>query len=149
MKKTIFLIAALLTTSVTFAQTAAPAATAAMEPQALATAFFKAIEAEDAGAMANITTDDFAIVSFDGQVADRDLLSQGLSGGFLVVETAPANNLRVRMYNGTTAIVFGDSKFKGSLQGANFNTNASFTVTCIKMPNGWKIASTQLSGVPQ
>ena len=143
MKRLVFAAITLLTTSGLFAQTAAPAAT---EPAGLATAMMKALEAEDASAIAAITTDDFTIVSFDGQTADRDLLGQGLSGGFLVVETAPANNVRSRQYNGNTAIVTGDSKFKGSLQGTNFNANIVFTVTCVKMANGWKVANLQLSG---
>jgi ketosteroid isomerase-like protein len=141
MKKALLLAATLLTTTSLFAQTAAPA-----DPAGLATAFFKAMEAEDASAIAAITTDDFAIVSFDGQTADRDLLGQGLSSGFLIIETSPANNLRSRSYNDDAALVTGDSKFKGSLQGTNFNVNAVFTVTCVKQNNGWKIASVQLSG---
>ncbi len=144
MKKTIFLLGALLTTSLAFAQTTA--STTTQEPQALASAFFKALEKEDAPALAGITTDDFAIVSFDGQTADRDLLGQALSGGYLVVETAPANNLRSRTYNGNTTIVTGDSTFKGSMQGANFNNSIIFTMTCVKVGTGWKIASAQLSG---
>lgn len=143
--KRVFFAAAILfiTTTGAFAQTAAPAAN---EPAGLATAMMKALEAEDASALSSLTTDDFTIVSYDGQTADRDLLSQALSGGFLVVETAPANNVRSRQYNGNTAIVTGDSKFKGSLQGTNFNSNVVFVVTCVKMNNGWKIANLQLSG---
>ena len=136
----------LLTASVAFAQTPAPAAP---EPQALATTFFKALEAEDVATLANITTDDFAIVNFDGQVADRDLLGQGLVGGFLVIETASATNLRTRTYNTDMAIVTGDSSFKGSLQGGNFKATVSFTVTCVKVATGWKIAGAQLSGAGQ
>jgi ketosteroid isomerase-like protein len=142
MKKVAFILGVLFTTSGAIAQTAAPAPG---EPTALAQAFFKAMEAEDGAAIAAITTDDFAIVSFDGQVADRDLLGQGLSGGFLNLETATATNLRTRTY-GTTALVLGDSKFKGSLQGTNFNTNVVFTITCVKNGDKWKIAAAQLSG---
>ncbi len=142
MKKTTFLLGTLLVTSVAFAQTAPTA----QEPQALATAFFRALENEDAAAINGITTDDFAIINFDGQTADRDLLGQGLSGGFLILETAPANNLRSRIYNGNMAIVTGESAFKGSLQGNNFNNKTLFTVTCVKMGTNWKIASAQLSG---
>ncbi len=144
MKKVAFVLGILFTTSLAMAQTAAPVA-APGEPTALAQAFFKAMEAEDGAAIAAITTDDFAIVSFDGQVADRDLLGQGLSGGFLNLETATATNLRTRTY-GTTALVLGDSKFKGSLQGTNFNTNVVFTITCVKNGDKWKIAAAQLSG---
>jgi ketosteroid isomerase-like protein len=144
MKKTIFLLGTLLTTSLAYSQTTA--STTPQEPQALASAFFKALEKEDAAAIAGITTDDFAIVSFDGQTADRDLLGQALSGGYLIVETASAINLRSRTYNGNTAIVSGDSKFKGSVQGTNFDNNVIFLVTCVKMGTGWKIASAQLSG---
>lgn len=143
MKRVLIAAFTVLTAAGAFAQTAAPATN---EPAGLATAIMKALEAEDASALAAITTDDFTIVSFDGQTADRDLLSQGLSGGFLVVETAPANNVRSRQYNGDTAIVTGDSKFKGSLQGTNFNANIVFVATCVKMNNGWKVANLQLSG---
>ncbi len=149
MKKTILLLCGWLTASVAFAQMPAAPAAPTSEPQALATAFFKALEAEDVPALTSITTDDFAIVNYDGQVADRDLLGQGLGGGFLVVETATTSNLRTRTYNNDTAIVTGESAFKGSLQGTNFKTTASFTVTCVKGATGWKIASAQLSGAGQ
>ncbi|MEZ0612134.1 nuclear transport factor 2 family protein [Fibrella sp. WM1] len=142
MKKMLFLVGTLLTTAGAFAQTTAA------EPAGLATAFCKAIEAEDAAALTAITTDDFTITSFDGQTADRDLLSQALSGAYLVTETMPANNIRSRTYNGNTAIVTGDSKFKGALQGTNFNANVVFIATCVKVGNNWKIASFQLSGMP-
>ena len=144
MKKVIFALGILLTTSLAMAQTATPAA---KDPTALAQAFFKAMEAEDAATISSLTTDDFTIISFDGQVADRDLLGQGLGGGFLVLETATANNLRSRNY-GSTTLVLGDSKFKGSLQGTNFNTSASFMITYVKTGDNWKIANAQLSGLP-
>lgn len=145
MKKTILFLGTLLLTSVALAQTNTSASAIAQDPQALASAFFKAMEGEDGAAITAITTDDFAIVNFDGQIADRDLLSQALSGGYLVVEKSPANNLRSRTYNGDTAIVSGDSTFKGSLQGASFTNDVVFTVTCVKVGSNWKIASTQLS----
>lgn len=146
MKKTIFLLATLLVTSIGFAQTTAPASTTTQEPQALASAFFKAMEDEDGTAITKITTDDFVLVSFNGQTADRDLLGQALGGGYLTLEKAPATNLRSRTYNGDTAIVTGDSTFKGNLQGTNFTSDVVFTVMCVKTATGWKIASAQLSG---
>ncbi|MEZ0485813.1 nuclear transport factor 2 family protein [Fibrella aquatica] len=142
MKKAILLLGTLMTASLTHAQTTP----VTQEPQPLVSAFFKAMESEDAATVAALTTDDFAIVNFDGQIADRALLSQGLTAGILVVETSPATNLSTRTYNGNTAIVTGNSSFKGTLQGENFNADVVFTVSCVKMANGWKIAAAQLSG---
>ena len=144
MKKTIFLLGTLLTASVSFAQITATAPV--QEPQAMASAFFKAFENEDAASIDKLTTTDFAIINFDGQIADRDLLDQALGGGFLVVEKASIANLRSRAYGDNTAVVTGESTFNGSLQGTNFSSKGVFTVTCVKQGADWKIASAQLSG---
>ena len=144
MKKTIFLLGALLTTTLSFAQTTDTAS--AQESQTVTSAFFKALENEDVATISKLTTADFAIINFDGQVADRELLGQALGGGFLVVDKASASNLRSRTYGDNVTVVTGGSTFSGNLQGGNFSSNAVFTVTCVKQGTDWKVASAQLSG---
>lgn len=119
------------------------------DPTAVATAFYKAMLDEDAGAMDKLTTDDFLIVNFDGQTADKSLLSQALTGGYLVVETGTASNMsKPRMYGNAAALITGNWKQKGSLQGAAFANEVFFTVVCAKTGDVWKIANVQFSALP-
>ncbi|MBC8153098.1 MAG: nuclear transport factor 2 family protein [Bacteroidetes bacterium] len=138
----IFLLLTSLTTGA-FAQ-----ATTDQDPAGVTTAFFKAMLEEDAGAIDKLLTDDFMIVNNDGQTADKSLLGQALSGGYLVVDTGAASNVsKPRIYNSDAAVVTGNWKQKGSLQGQAFSNELVFTVLCAKTGSTWKIANVQFSTV--
>ncbi len=116
----------------------------------MTTAFFKAMLDEDAGSIDKLATDDFMIVTNEGTTADKSLLMQGLSGGYLTIETGATSNVaKPRIYNTNAAVVTGNWKQKGSLQGAAFNSEVIFTVVCAKMGNDWKVANVQFSSVPK
>jgi len=125
-----------------FAQTATDPT---QDPSGATTALFKALLDEDGAKMNAITTDDFSITNSDGQTADRDLMGQALSGGYLVVDAAAATGTKARMYNNDAAVVSGTSKFKGNLQGTAFDSEVVFTALCVKQGAGWKVASLQFS----
>jgi hypothetical protein len=144
MKKLLVLAVTLLLSAPLFAQTA-PATDPTQDPSAATMALFKAMLDEDSGKLNAVTTDDFNVVNFDGQIADRDLMGQALGGGFLVVDAATPSGTKARMYNNDAAVVSGTSKFKGSLQGAAFDTEVAFTALCVKQATGWKVASLQFS----
>ncbi len=151
MKKVLVFIAAMLVTVAVQAQTTAPAmATSAtadptQDPKAVTMAFFKVLKDADSGMLTKIAADDFAIISSDGQQADRDLLVQAISGGYLTVQETPINISRMSVYNGDAAVVAGSMRFKGDLQGQKFDMAVVFSATCIKQGAGWKIAGMQLT----
>lgn len=142
MKKLVLLVAVILFSLTTYAQSATDPA---QDPTALTTAFFKAIQDEDGNKMVTLATDDFSIISFDGQTADRDLLNQALNGGYLMVDAVTPSGMKARTYNNDAAVVAGNAKFKGSLQGTAFDTDIVFTAVCVKQGSGWKVASLQFS----
>ena len=145
MKHTIAFLLLISLSSGVFAQ-----ATADQDPAAVTTAFFKAMLEEDAGGIGQLLTDDFMIVTNDGTTADKSLLMQGLSGGYLTIETGATSNVaKPRIYNGTAAVVTGNWKQKGVLQGQPFNSEVIFTVVCAKMGSDWKVANVQFSSVPK
>jgi Domain of unknown function (DUF4440) len=141
MKVLFSLIVAGLLTASAFAQTPATPADAT----ALTNSVLKAMGEEDGAAVTTLTTDDFTITGFTGQQADRDLLVQGLNGGFLVFETATASGVQARTYNADAAAVTGTWTVKGNLQGKEFKGDAAFSATCVKVAGAWKMASFQMT----
>lgn len=141
MKKVFVLVVAILLSTPLLAQTASD-----QDATAATNTLFKALLEENSERMLSSTTDDFSIINFDGQVADRDLLGQALGGGVLLFDAVAPTGTRVRTYNNDAAVVSGSSKFKGNLQGTAFDTEVQFTALCVKQGNGWKVASLQFSG---
>ncbi len=151
MKKVLVFTVAMLFTLAVQAQTTAPVTTTAtatdptQDPKGVTMAFFKVLKDADSGTLVKIATDDFVIISSDGQQADRDLLGQALGGGFLTVQESPVNVSRTSVYNGDAAVVAGTMRFKGDLQGQKFDMPVIFSATCIKQGAGWKIAGMQIT----
>lgn len=135
-------IAGLLSTGL-FAQTTDPT----QNPTDCSNAFFTAMLNEDATAVGKVTTDDFSLVNYDGQVVDKDLLIQAVGGGYVVIETSAVSAGRTRTYNDNAAIISGSWKSKGAVQGQNFDAESYFTVMCVKQNGGWKVASVQLTSI--
>jgi ketosteroid isomerase-like protein len=144
MKKVLVFTVAMLLTLAVQAQTVATT-DPTQDPKAVTMAFFKVLKDADSGTLVKIATDDFVIISSDGQQAERDLLVQGLSGGFLTVQESPINVTRTSVYNSDASIVSGSTRFKGDLQGQKFDTAIIFSATCIKQGAGWKIAGMQIT----
>lgn len=137
---------ALLLITATFAQqTTDPT----QDPTALGNAFFKAMLEEDAATMGKLLASDFSITSFNGQSVDGDLMVQGIGGGYVVVETAAVSEARMRQYNSDAAVMTGNWKAKGAIQGQAFNNSVSFSVVCAKQSGSWKIVNIQFTPVAQ
>lgn len=146
MKVLFVFVAALLFTTTMFAQQTATTTTdPAQDPTALGNAFFKAMLDEDGTSMGKLLAPDFSIVGFDGQSADGDLLMQGVSGGYVVVETGVISDARTRQYNSDAAVMTGTWKVKGNIQGQPLDTSAAFSVVSAKQGSGWKIVNVQLT----
>jgi hypothetical protein len=141
--KNIILILALFISYSSFGQNTDPTT----NPTDCTNAFFKAMLDEDASLMSKILTNDFTITNFDGQLVDADLLGQVLNGGFLIVETGSTSAIRVRTYNDNAAIVTGNWRFKGAIQGNNLDTEITFGAFCVKIAGVWKVANMQFTPV--
>ena len=146
----LFIIAATLwLTNATFAQQTT-ASTNAMadpmqDPAALGNAFFKAMLDENSTMMGKLLAPDFSITSFDGNSVDGDLLLQGLGGGYVIVDTATVSNARTRQYNSDAAVMTGNWKAKGNIQGQAFDNNVAFSVVSTKQNGVWKIVNIQFT----
>lgn len=141
-------VAALLLTTTALAQQAATTVAATdptQDPTALGNAFFKAMLDEDGNSMGKLLASDFTIISFDGQSVDSDLLMQGVSGGYVVIETGVVSDARTRQYNTDSAVMTGTWKVKGTIQGQPLDANAAFSVVSAKQGSGWKIVNVQFT----
>ena len=144
MRKLIALVAFIGLTSVAFAQNTT---SGSASPETTSNTFFVALQNEDSGAMTKILADDFQITAADGQSADKELMGQALSGGYLVVDTATPSNVKSRMIGTATSVVSGVLKFKGSLQSQAFDNKVAFTVVTTKQGDTWKVSDVRLIAV--
>lgn len=110
-------------------------------------AFFNALVNEDTKTLTKLLAPDFAMVSFDGQLIDARVLSEGLEGGQLVVETGTIVGKYARNYN-DAGVVTGTWLVRAQVQGNSFNNRLAFTTVCIKQGGLWKVASVQFTPAP-
>ena len=143
MKSFVLAIAALLFTTASYAQQT----TSAQDPAAVGNAFFKAMLDEDSKTLGSLIASDFSIISFDGNTVDGDMLVQGVGGGYVVIETATVSDARTRQYNNNSAVMTGNWKAKGNVQGQAFDNNAAFSVVLAKQGDSWKIVNVQFTPV--
>ncbi|GAB3640389.1 nuclear transport factor 2 family protein [Spirosoma arcticum] len=144
MKLIVSFVAALLLTTSAFAQQAATA-DPTQDPTAIGNAFFKAMLDEDGTSMGKLIAPDFTIISFDGQSVDGDLLVQGVSGGYVTIETGVVSDARTRQYNTDSAVMTGTWKVKGAIQGQPLDATSAFCVSSVKQGSNWKIVNVQFT----
>ncbi|MDB5239960.1 MAG: hypothetical protein JWP57_585 [Spirosoma sp.] len=142
MKALCSFVVALLLTTVTFAQ---QAASPTQDPTALGNAFFKAMLDEDGTTMDKLLASDFRLTSFDGQTIEGEQLRQAVSGGYVVIETGVVSNTQTRQYNSDSAVMTGNWKIKGAIQGQPLVADAAFSVVSAKQGNDWKIVNLQFT----
>lgn len=141
--KLILVIAALLLNTATFAQQAE----VNQDPTALGNAFFKALLDEDGAALGKLVASDFSLTSFDGHSVESDMLVQGVSGGYVVVDAATVSDTRIRQYNNDAAVMTGTWKAKGNVQGQSFDNTVTFSVVSAKQNGSWKIVNIQFTPI--
>ena len=146
MKFVLPVVVAFLLTTASFAQ---QTTASTQDPTAVGNAFFKSLLDEDGAALGKLVTADFSLLSYDGNTVDGDLLLQALGGGYIVIETATVTDTRTRQYNNDAAVMTGNWKAKGSVQGQAFDNNVGFSVVCVKQGDTWKIANVQFTPIRQ
>lgn len=142
MKPILFIVALLLNTA-TFAQQA----DVNQDPTTLGNAFFKALLDEDGATLGKLVASDFSLTSFDGHSVESDMLVQGVSGGYVVVDAATVSDTRIRQYNNDAAVMTGTWKAKGNVQGQSFDNTVTFSVVSAKQNGSWKIVNIQFTPI--
>lgn len=118
------------------------------EVSAIGKKFFNTMLHEDATTMRSLLTEDFLLVSFDGQLLGSHMLLDGLSKGILTIESGDATEADVRV-NGETGIVIGQWKVKGVVDRNAHDLQLVYTLVCVRPFEDWKIASLHLTNLPK
>lgn len=108
--------------------------------------FFKALLDEDTNVLTNILSDDFSIVSFDGQQIDKTTLSGAVTQGHITIETGMLSGARTRNY-GDVGVVTGTWNVKGKIESSGFQNQVAYTVVSVKNAGIWKVVNVQLTPV--
>ncbi|GAB3793064.1 hypothetical protein GCM10028819_04100 [Spirosoma humi] len=136
-----FLLISLLFTTTASAQQP----TTSQDPTALGHMFFKALLDEDSKTLERVISSDLDVISFDGQSVDGDLLVQGVSDGAIIIETGTVSDEVTREYNNDSAVMTGNWKSKGNIQGQAFDSSVTFSVMIAKQAGIWKIVNVQFT----
>lgn len=122
----------------------ARAQTAPSDATAAAKEFFTALTDKNGDALGKLLGNDFVLLSFDGQTVDSATLLEGVSGGYITIETGNTYSNYTRTYQ-DTGVVTGIWNVKGELQGQNFNNRLAYTVVSVRQGGTWKIVSVQFT----
>lgn len=108
--------------------------------------FFKALLEEDAASVGSLITNDFTVISFNGQLVDSRALQQAVTQGYIVVDSGMLTGTRTRTY-GDVAVVSGQWNVSARIQNNGFQGNVAYTTICVRAGGQWKVASAQLTPV--
>jgi ketosteroid isomerase-like protein len=124
----------------------AKAQVAPMDGTDCARQFFTALQEKDAGALDNLLTSDFTVVSFNGQTVTREQLKQLISEGLIVVESGMLSGTITRNYR-DVAVITGLWSIRARLQNNSFQGDLSYMVVCVRSGGKWQVSSAQLTPV--
>ncbi len=116
------------------------------DPAAVVNAFITSVAEKNTGNLQSLVTHDFTIISWDGQSVDSQLLSQGLQEGVVNLSNSNASALRTRSY-GDAAVVTGNWKISGDIEGNRFDNTMVFTGVVVKQGGALKLASFHMTPV--
>jgi ketosteroid isomerase-like protein len=108
-------------------------------------AFFTALVEADGQALDRALADRFVLVGVnDGAVVPREVLVPLVAQGQLRFDAIQADGSEVllRRY-GSTAIVVGRTKMRGSFDGAPFSAESRYTHVFVEEQDRWRLASAQ------
>ncbi len=98
----------------------------------------------DAHAIESILTQDFVLTSFDGSVQTRGQYLATVRDKDYHPQVLQSSNMNVHLY-GTTAVVSGDYKEKGTQKGKPFEHHGKLTDTWVKINGKWQCVSSALT----
>ena len=106
--------------------------------------FLQALTDENSSALDQLLGRDFVLLSFDGQLVDASTLIDGISGGYVVIDSGNTYSNYTRNYQ-DTGIVTGIWDVRGSIQGQSFGNRLSYTIVSVKQGGAWKVVSVQFT----
>jgi hypothetical protein len=112
---------------------------------AVDSAFFTALVEGDGPALDRVLADQFVLVGVnDGAVVPREVLVPLVGRGQLRFDAIQADGSAVllRRY-GSTAIVVGRTRMRGSFDGAPFGATSRYTHVFVEEQGRWRLASAQ------
>ncbi|HWE92438.1 MAG TPA: nuclear transport factor 2 family protein [Tepidisphaeraceae bacterium] len=102
----------------------------------------------DDKALGEMLADDFVLVASVGQTFDKPTILAAVKEGKLKIEAIPAEDVKIRIY-GTTAVVTGLSKLKGTFEGSDISETHRFTSVLIKHDGHWQCVNSQMTRVAE
>jgi ketosteroid isomerase-like protein len=101
----------------------------------------------DAAKAADFYTEDFILVTSGGKIITKKDIVDQIASPELKLEINETSEVKVRVH-GTTAVLTGVLRQKGSFRGKSFDAKLYVTDTWIKTKKGWKILSGQAGNIP-
>ncbi|MDQ6810053.1 MAG: nuclear transport factor 2 family protein [Verrucomicrobiota bacterium] len=102
----------------------------------------------DADAIALALTDDYTLTDSKGQITGKADDLQDARSGKVHYDVFQNEEMKVRTYGGTAAIVTGKTKLKGTADGKAIDVLVQFTDTLVKVDNSWRLAAGHVSRLP-
>ena len=106
----------------------------------------RAIVANDAAAIGQFVSEDWIIVSPDGNVVERTRFLAAIESGQLIHRSMDSEEFRCKVY-GDAAVVTAVIRSKGEFAGNAFTTRERSTSVYAKIDGRWKCVLTQLTSV--
>ena len=107
----------------------------------------EAFLANDAERIGDYLTDDWAIVSGDGKLLDREVFLGAVASGALRHDLMESADWRIRIYDGC-AVATSEAWSGGAYQGSPFATHERSTSFYVLQEGEWRCAFTHLSDLP-
>ena len=117
------------------------------EVKAFRAAVAAAIEAKDAATVRRIYADSFTHTHGSGKVDGKDARIVSALAGDPVIENAPVSDLAIRVPGGWTAIATGMSPIRSLADGKIYNFR--WTAVYVRLGEGWQLAASQATRLPE
>ncbi|MDB5301166.1 MAG: hypothetical protein JWO87_2829 [Phycisphaerales bacterium] len=98
--------------------------------------------------LGDLLADDFVLVASIGQTFDKPTILAAVKDGKLKIEAMPTEDVKVRIY-GTTAVVTGQAKLKGTFEGSDISETHRFTNVLVKHDGHWQCVNSQLTRIAE
>jgi ketosteroid isomerase-like protein len=99
----------------------------------------------DANKIANFLTDDYTLTNSKGEITTAADDIEDAKSGRVHYDVFENYDMKVRIYDGHTAIVTGKTKVTGNAQGKPIDIIVQFTDTFVKQSGRWRLAAGHVS----
>lgn len=135
-------------TAQTVRRGAAIAGNAARQITALRRELLDAIRSRDRKTLERLYADDFTHTHAVGRVDNKSQRIAALVSGETTIESAEVDDMSIRTYGATTAIVIGQSTIKGQGEGQS-TTRYRWLAVYVKRAGRWQIVASQATRIEQ